>query len=114
MSRIRSVHPGLWTEECRAAGPGTHLYLLQEGDAGPCKVGISRNALWRRADLQSGNPRTLHLRALFIAPDRRDAILAEASTLEHFAVAHLTGEWLDVGPETLAAFIQEGFCNGAN
>src|SRR3546814_5368437 len=58
MARIRSVHPGLWTDEAKSTRSGvTHIYVIQEGIDGPCKIGISRNAFWRRQDLQSGNHR---------------------------------------------------------
>src|SRR3546814_16394279 len=71
MARIRSVHPGLWTDAAKSTRSGvTHIYVLQEGIDGPCKIGISRNAFWRRQDLQSGNHRDLPLRALFAADDR--------------------------------------------
>lgn len=113
MSRIRSIHPGLWKEASRTAFL-PHLYVIQEGEAGPCKVGIARNAFWRMSDLQSGNPRQLHMRAVFEADDRRAVVIAEAAALSHFAQYHVSGEWLDVTPNVLAGFLQEEFSSGAD
>jgi len=113
MARIRSVHPGLWTDEAKCTRLGvTHIYVIQEGDKGPCKVGISRNAFWRRQDLQSGNHRPLHLRALFAADDRGHALVVEASAFTHFSGSYLSGEWLDLSPDVIASFIEEEFTRG--
>src|SRR3546814_223065 len=113
MARIRSVHPGLWTDEAKSTRSGvTHIYVIQEGIDGPCKIGISRNAFWRRQDLQSGNHRALHLRALFAADDRGHALAAEASALTHFSELYLSGEWLDLSPDVIARFIEEEFARG--
>lgn len=109
MSRIRSVHPGLWTDAARQSGPATHLYVIQEGDDGPCKVGIARNAFWRRQDLQTGNYRHLNLRAVFEADQRSVVIIAEAGVLANFSDQSLSGEWLDVPPDVLIRFIEGAF-----
>lgn len=78
MVHIRLIDPMFWKDASRIAARSTHIYVIQEGDDGPCKVGIARNAFWRRMDLQSGNHRPLHIKAVFEASDRRDAIIAEA------------------------------------
>lgn len=113
MARIRSIHPSLWTDEARISRQAiTHIYIVQEGDDGPCKIGIARNAFWRRSALQSGNHRRLHLRAVYEADDRRDAIMAEASVLSNFSAYHLSGEWLDVTPDIIARFLGSSTING--
>lgn len=115
MARIRKISSSLWAEEARLTRHGmTHIYVIQEGDNGPCKVGIARNAFWRRQDLQSGNHRPLHLRALFAADDRGHALVVEASALTHFSSSYLSGEWLDLTPDVIALFIEEEFARGAN
>lgn len=114
MRNVRSVLPGSWTEAAKSAGCFSHLYVIQEGDEGPCKIGIARNAFWRRSDLQTGNWRSLHLKSVFEADDRRAAVIAEAAVLSHFRAEHLSGEWLNVTPEALAEFIEKEFGNGAD
>jgi hypothetical protein len=39
----------------------TYIYIISEGEAGPVKIGRSRNPDFRLADLQIGNPRKLRL-----------------------------------------------------
>jgi len=113
MARIRPVHPDLWADEAKAAKLGSHVYIIQEGDSGPCKVGIARNAFWRRMDLQSGNYRPLHLRQLFQADERHQAIIAEAAVHKHFSQDRISGEWFSTPPEIIAAFLTEEICNGS-
>ena len=114
MSRIRSIHPGLWTDEARSSGRFAHVYVVQEGDGGPCKIGIARNAFWRLSDLQVGNWRTIHLRALFTADDRGDAVQIEAAVLRRFLNDRIGGEWLSTDTALVALFIQEEFVDGAD
>jgi hypothetical protein len=114
MARIRSIHPGIWTDEAKVARAVCHVYVIQEGEDGPCKVGIARNAFWRRMDLQSGNHRPLHIRHVFEATDRRDAILAEAAAHKHFSQYHISGEWIGVEPDVIAIFLTEEFGDGSH
>ncbi|WP_156038085.1 GIY-YIG nuclease family protein [Acidiphilium angustum] len=113
MARIRSVHPGLWSQKSRKSESGIwHLYLIQEGESGAVKVGIARNAFWRLSDLQSGNPRKLNMRAIWEADSRFDAASFEASVLHSFKGDRLTGEWLHAPWESIQRFLEAQ--NGQN
>lgn len=105
MARIRRMSPDEYALEAQRSVPGCHLYVIQEGDEGPTKVGIARNAFWRRNDLQTGNYRRLGLAAVFVCQGRQDAILVEAAVLTHFSGVRLSGEWLDCGPAPVISFI---------
>lgn len=94
MARIRSLHHNDWDEAAKSAGPFTHFYVLQEGDDGPIKVGISRNAFWRRDCLQSGNHRRLHLRAVYWCLSRLSAATMEQKVLDAFSAHRVSGEWI--------------------
>jgi hypothetical protein len=104
MARIRSVHPGLFTDEafidaCKHATGGiSHLYVIQEADNAACKIGHSRNALWRLSDLRSGNHRSLYLRAMWVGQSSEiKAIERDA----HLILANkwISGEWFSIYPE---------------
>lgn len=108
MSRIRSIHPGLWPIKFR--GPFRHVYVVQEGEAGPVKVGIAANAFWRLSELQVGNHRPLKLCAVFEGDDKRAAYALEQrvhSALSPFAIG---GEWFACSPQTAIDLITQEGC----
>jgi hypothetical protein len=92
LSRIRSIHRNFW----RAVnepwdGARTNLYLVQEGDGGPIKVGIAGHPFRRLSDLQCGNYRRLHMRAIYGGPPGACAQV-ERYLLKYFG--SVGGEWL--------------------
>lgn len=91
MSRIRSIHPDDWP--IRFRGNFRHLYVVQEGDAGPIKIGIAANAFWRVSELQAGNPRQLILRAVFEGPDKRLIFGLEQQVHKRLSEYLISGEW---------------------
>lgn len=105
MPRIRSLHPTLFAESAKQSSHRHHVYIIQEGDDGPVKVGIARNAFWRRQDLQSGNFRRLYLRGVYECAERSDAVVLEARILSNFEKLRIGGEWLNIDPASVAAFI---------
>lgn len=108
MARIRSVHPDNWKEAATVAADGKHLYVLQEEDDGPAKIGVARNAFWRRFDLQVGNHRRLYLRAVYLCADKTTACSVESAVLREFAEHRITGEWMAVNPAEIINYINEG------
>lgn len=66
----------------------TILYVIQRGDDGPIKVGISRNLKGRLGGLQNGNAEKLKVRRMFKMRDVERVLHAE---LER--VSRLQGEW---------------------
>lgn len=105
MSRIRSIHPDLWPIKIR--GSFRHLYVVQEGDDGPVKVGIAANAFWRLSELQVGNHRPLKLCAVFEGEDKRDVYAFEQhihSALSPFAIG---GEWFACSPQNAIDLITQ-------
>lgn len=102
---MRLIPAGRWPEEARASQEAIyHVYVLQEGDDGATKIGIARNAFWRRRDLQSGNPRPLTLRAVYES-DREHARRIEAAVLSELSDSRISGEWLDVSPAVVIGII---------
>lgn len=70
------------------SGPPSILYVVQRGDDGPIKVGITRSIKKRLADLQNGNAERLYMLRVFTMSDVERIIHAE---LER--VSRLEGEW---------------------
>lgn len=102
----REIPVSEWALMARAAPRARHLYLVQEGDDGPVKVGIARNAIWRVSSLRGGNPRTLNLRAVWEFPDRPSVLKAERDVQARFAGARLVGEWFNAAPEAIRDYVR--------
>jgi len=105
MSRIRSIHPENWPVNFR--GNFRHLYVVQEGENGPIKVGIAANAFWRLGELQVGNPRRLHLRAVFEGPDKRRIFDLEQRVHGRLSGFAISGEWFDCPAKHAISVINE-------
>jgi hypothetical protein len=76
------------------------IYLIQSGEDGPVKIGITNADPMRRvAQLQTGNPIPLRLRA---------SISGDASVERHlhsrFGQFRLNGEWFEPDPSIFVAF----------
>jgi hypothetical protein len=79
------------------------VYFIQSGDSGPVKIGQAHNPITRLAELQCGNPETLHLRAVVLATNTLEREL-------HYAWARhaMRGEWFADGvQEALVALARE-------
>jgi hypothetical protein len=72
------------------------VYFVQSGDAGPIKIGFAFDIEKRLAQLQVGNPETLHLRGAY-----RGTIDAEVDEHERFDASRLRGEWFHPTSELL-------------
>ena len=105
MARIRSIHPDSWPVNFR--GGFRHLYVVQEGDSGPIKVGIAANAFWRLTELQVGNHRRLNLRAVFEGKDKRQVFNTEQRVHARLQVYAIGGEWFACSVEDALSIIAE-------
>lgn len=104
MNRVQELPRREWP--ARSRGSWRHVYLIQEGEDGPVKIGIAANAFWRISDLQVGNCRRLRLIAVFICEDNADARAIEQWTHYQLEDAHISGEWFNVPPEEAASLIR--------
>lgn len=103
MSRIRSIPMAQWPVKMR--GNWRHLYVVQEGQDGPVKIGIAANAFWRLNELQVGNHRQLHLRAVFVGGDKRQVYELEQRVHAFLMEYSIGGEWFDYSAEGASAVI---------
>lgn len=90
----------------RTRGSWRHVYVVQEGDDGPVKIGIAANAFWRLNELQVGNFRRLRLIAVFSCDDKRAAY--EIEQWAHFQMEerHLGGEWFNMSAGDAVAILK--------
>lgn len=70
------------------------VYIISEGKDGPVKVGVANNPKNRVRELQSGNPKRLHVADWWKFPDREQAFVIEKLILEEMAPYRLVGEWI--------------------
>jgi hypothetical protein len=103
MSRIRTIKPEFWRKIGEPWEWGCSLYVAQEDDS-YVKVGISEHPVRRLSMLQCGNPRKLHLRAVFCG-DRAACREIEKSVAEFFKEQLVRGEWLTVRLADVVAFV---------
>jgi T5orf172 domain len=90
-----------------------YVYLLEEvahgdGDSGPwTKIGCSRNPPeWRiGANLTRGNPRDLHLAAVYEFDTEDAAYAAEKAAHEHFHEARHQKEWFRIRASDVAEWV---------
>ena len=96
MARIRSIKPEFWKNEQQSWGFARgNLYLVQEGELGPIKFGVAGHPMRRLSCLQCGNPRPLHLRAVFEGEDI-DCVEIEGAAKKYFAEQTVRGEWVEI------------------
>jgi hypothetical protein len=91
MARIRTIKPDAWGGVNEAWPFGDCIYVVQEGESGPLKIGVAWHPARRLSTLQSGNHRQLHMRAVFEA-DRRDCQRIVKELLRRLPV--LRGGWI--------------------
>jgi predicted GIY-YIG superfamily endonuclease len=83
------------------------VYVIQAGDNGPCKIGVTANPERRLAQLQTGNPAKLVLVTFFICTTWLVAKTLEASVHVALAPFRMIGEWFRVTPDTACRVIQK-------
>jgi len=83
---------------------GDTVYLIQEGDSGPTKIGIAAHPFRRFESIQCGNPRSLFLRSIYVG-SRRDCIATEKTVLRHFG-EYRSREWLHVPYGRIVAYLE--------
>jgi hypothetical protein len=66
------------------------VYFIRQGDDGPIKIGVARDAEKRRAMLQTGNPVELHLLRTVPGTARLESLLHQ-----RLAPFRLRGEWFE-------------------
>lgn len=75
----------------------SNLYLIQEGESGPVKVGVANHPMRRLSALQGGNPRPLRLVAVW-AGARRHCLAIEGRIKQSLRDYSLVGEWFECHP----------------
>jgi hypothetical protein len=93
----------------RARRQRHYLYVIAQGDSGPCKVGISQKPRQRLAALQTASPHKLKLYEVWYFANGEQI---EAESLAHASLCDcpLSGEWFDCGPEKAIERINLYFC----
>lgn len=88
------------------AGVYVIAHKLDDGWAGPCKIGISRSWHGRLNSLQSGNPMPIGLYAFYNIGDRETARAVEQAVHRTQRDKRLVGEWFQVDPTVAAVAIE--------
>ena len=104
MSEVQQIPREEWPVTW--SGSWRHIYVIQEGEGGPVKVGIAANAFWRISDLQVGNFRPLKLIAVFTCEDKANARRIERWAHFQLEESHLAGEWFNEHPEAVVALLK--------
>ena len=81
-----------------------YIYVISEGLAGPCKIGIALEVVGRFTGIQNGNPRALTL--AYCMP----VISAEIRERECHALlraSHIRGEWFAVSQQEAIDVVQQ-------
>lgn len=93
MPRLEMLQPEKWLRDKDAWTLGCTLYVVEEQHPGPIKVGVAEHPIRRLSSLQCGNPRQLHLRAIYTGL-RSNCLWVESAILFRFSGSLLRGEWL--------------------
>lgn len=73
------------------------LYVIGiEGETTPVKIGVAKNTKVRLAQLQTGNPQQLEVKAQYEARSRTEAQVWESNAHDIFADKRLSGEWFSI------------------
>lgn len=88
---IKRLEVSEWRKDGEAWGRArTNLYVVQEGDDGPLKVGVAGHPVRRLMMLQTGNHRKLYLRAVYEGHESK-CVAVERYILAYFE--SIGGEW---------------------
>lgn len=112
MARIRTIKPEYWKPVQEPWGFAREtLYVVQEGDTGPIKIGIAAHPFRRLQNLQCGNYRKLHMRIVYEGTSA-SCQAVERHALKYFREYRLAGEWLSAElfevQKYLESFLVEG------
>lgn len=69
------------------------VYFIQQGEAGPIKIGYTRNINKRLSQLQTANPEKLHLRLTIPGTFGTEKVLHD-----YLKPIHIRGEWYECDP----------------
>lgn len=105
MARIRTIKLETLPNQNTASSFRCCLYVIQEGDDGPVKVGMADHPYRRLSTHQTGNPRPLALRAVYEG-ERGDCRALEKAFFLAFGHQHIRGEWYSVGADLAIAFLK--------
>ncbi len=72
-----------------------YLYIIQSGERGPYKIGITNDLVRRQDELQVGNPEVLYLVASFDFGSESRAQHAERELHKLFKDHRIRGEWFN-------------------
>lgn len=76
------------------------IYVIQAGEDGPCKIGVTENVWIRLQVMQTNNHAPLRLVALF------DGGIVDEKNIHKTLSGHrITGEWFNSDPEILSSLI---------
>lgn len=82
------------------------VYVIEHGDTGYCKIGISTNLPRRLAHLQSGTPFVLSLAYEMEFADRDRAFAVERGAHQRMTGFRARGEWFFCDPQDAIAAIE--------
>lgn len=104
-SDLSYVVPELWQFIMRNGkwSLGHTVYIIQEGENGPSKVGNAGDPFHRLKNLQCGNPRPLTVRHIYSGA-KYHCLGAERWVHRHFTPVR-TREWIHAQPEEIVAFM---------
>jgi hypothetical protein len=74
------------------------VYFIQAGYDGPIKIGTAKNVEARKAELQTGNPRKLH-----VLGKRAGGRDVERELHDRFRAYRIRGEWFHPAPPVVQA-----------
>lgn len=103
MQAERDARREVQARPIEAKGEHAHgvVYFIQQGDAGPIKIGTTRKLASRFDVLQTASPYTLHLRAT-----QPGDVTVEREYHRLFRAHRLSGEWFEPIPAILAVIDQ--------
>lgn len=107
MARLSVINPRNWRTVQQPWGDArSRIYVVQEGEKGPFKIGIAGHPRRRLEALQCGNPRLLRLRLVFEG-DIDSCVDVEKAAHAFFARKRVLGEWFKCSIEEISLFLHE-------
>jgi len=90
--------------------PKFYLYIISEGDGGPCKVGYSKNPAARLSACQTGNSRHLSVYAVSVPfVHEEDVREAEAEAHRMLYMHYIRREWFNISASDCENFLKRWF-----
>jgi hypothetical protein len=85
----------------------SYVYLVSAGSDGPVKIGVSNSPFARLKEIQTGNPTSLELAAMWPTFTRSEAFYVERHVLSDAVLFRLQGEWIDADPEFVSTMVRK-------